>query len=229
MYLIRDQSFEILEPTNASCPYIVVSFVFDTDESILAKQTNARPIQYYLNELTNTAQLIVPEYEEMCGEEFDEDMEIASVGLAWWEEADDFLDTPSPWSDVSFYSSASSDTTLVSPDTPTLLVADTGSVQKPKFESISGLLDMHTTALSDASSYSYTGAIDPWRSTLVHAINPNTEEGEREMEDWTDDYEWAEDSDLEAHGDSTREEGMGLSVIEEEDEEDEDMGNNHSY
>ncbi|KAF8593728.1 hypothetical protein BDV93DRAFT_516344 [Ceratobasidium sp. AG-I] len=164
--MMHNQTFAILTPTNTSTPYIVVSYVFDTEESTLAKENNLRPDQCILKPSKNTTQLVVPELETMytwSSEEPEDEMEVASAGLAWWDDSDNFLDAPPSWSDTSVNSSTSCDTSLISLDPPPLLDTD---VVNPiagdgatKFGNASSLLDIHATALYNARSYVYTRAI----------------------------------------------------------------------
>lgn len=223
--MMHNQTFAILTPTNTSNPYIIVSYVFDTDESTLAKQDNLRPIQYGFDQLKETAQLIVPEPEAMytwSDEELEDEMEITSAEVVWWDEPHNSLDGPSPWSDTSFSSGTSSDATFAGHDTtiPGPDVADlNASARTAKFGDTSNLLNLCATALSDPYSYACTGAIEPWRTTLVHAVVLNIDQVGGAVEDWSDEYEWMDCLDAEVDSRFDREDETGLSVIEEEDEE----------
>ncbi|KAF8597643.1 hypothetical protein BDV93DRAFT_366449 [Ceratobasidium sp. AG-I] len=217
--MMHNQTFAILTPTHTSSPYIVVSYVFDDDESTLAKENNLRPIQCSLKPSKNTTLLIVPELETMyswSSEELEDEMEITSAEIAWWDDLDNFLDVPSPWSNTSLASSTSSDVTLASLDTPVIMGTDVvdyrASSQAEKSGNTLGLLDMHATAISYSRSYTYAAAIESWRTTLVHA-------GVTNKEDWSDDYECMSDSEVEVDDSFSQEGGMKSSIIGEEDEE----------
>lgn len=225
--MMEDQRFAILAPIDTTSPYIVVSFVSETDESTYAQQNNVRPVQ-----TTNTTMLVVPELEEFhtwSNEECEMEMEVANAGITWWDQSDDFLDALYPWSETSLASSSSSDTAITPPSTPNGYVrgpevVDFGANDRvTKFRNTSSLLDMRATALSESQSYTYYGFVEPCRAMIDRSVGLKMDEAEAgtEIDDWSDDFEWADDPDVEVDIYYGYGYGVELSVIEEEEQEEE--------
>ncbi|KAG8693577.1 hypothetical protein FRC08_009033 [Ceratobasidium sp. 394] len=181
--------FDIIEPdydTNNNpnpCPYIVISYAPDTEESLLAMQHNARPIQHTQDGLA----LMVPGFSAMRTQPEPDndptmtvvpDQETGAHDLAntfWWAQ-DDSMDTAADDLDVTL-----------------------GSLYNLDFSRVGMSWTGGATGFFNAvaESPSYSGTVEPWW-TRLDLLVPNPDE--MSVEDWSDDYDWTNQDDNEVFG-----------------------------
>jgi hypothetical protein len=191
IFNITDASpFDIIAPettrnhSNSESPYVIISFAADTDESKLAVQNNSQPDQH----TQKGSALVVPQFNAIQPQtNYEISMELGlemgapdAANSFWWTQFDNCPESYGySWSKLSFTGAPYNS----EPD-------NSGTWGT---ENTSGLLDVYTTALSG----SYSGTIEPWRTTLdMTEASPES----MQVEDWSSEYEWMdsnEDSDEE--------------------------------
>ncbi|KAG8737117.1 hypothetical protein FRC10_008565 [Ceratobasidium sp. 414] len=196
--------FDVIEPDNdannntSPCPYIVISYAPDTEESIFAFQHNARPIQH----TQDGSALMVPGFSAIRKQpESDNEptmtvMPDEATGADdfeitfWWAPADDSMDT--------YSSSHDSDATL-----ETL-----GSSHDLDHIHVGTSYTGGTAGLLDAVAESrLCSTVDPWHRQSFLTPYPSGVS----VEDWSDEYEWTNQDEDEVFGMDDEQEGCCAS------------------
>ncbi|KAG9087435.1 hypothetical protein FRC06_002541 [Ceratobasidium sp. 370] len=193
---------DIIEPDyNANypslCPYIIISYAPDTEESMLAVQHNARPIQH----TQDGSVLMVPGFRAMRKQlELDNESTMIMV-LVQETGAHNLADTCRRAQDDD-----AMDTDLSASDDPDASLDSIGSSRSPDYSCIGTSWTGGTADLLDAvaESHSRSGTVEPWQ-TRLNFLAPNL--SEMSIEDWGDEYDWTKQDENEGFGMDIEQEG----------------------